>query len=91
MMPSAAVIMIHRQKLWEEVRDNPEYGTQRVAKIMAQIERINATLKSRCMDPKTVKDLLKEIKPGRTHKSVAKKHKISRRKVKYILKTNRKK
>lgn len=90
-MSSAALMKVHRQKLWDELKQHPEWPSTQVDKYKTLIARLNKEINRRVYDPEKVLQLVYDCqRQYRVYKRVAKKFKISKRAVKYILKQNRK-
>src|ERR1044071_4609632 len=91
-MSSAALMKNYRQKLWEELKDHPEWSTSQVDKYKKLIADLNKQIRKRSYDPDKVLQLISECeRQYRVYKRVAKTLKISKRAVKFVLKQNRKK
>lgn len=90
-MSSAALMKNYRQQLWEELKDHPEWSVTQVDKVKTLISNLNKQIARRSYDPDKVLQLINEVvRQRRIYKRVAKKLKISKRSVKFILKQNRK-
>lgn len=90
-MSSASLMKTYRQQLWDELKEHPEWSPSRVDKTKALIAGLNKQIAKRVYDPDKVLQLISEVeRQRRIYKRVAKKLKISKRSVKYILKQNRK-
>lgn len=91
-MSSAALMKTYRQQLWNELKEHPEWGVTQVGKYADLIGSLNKAIARRSYTPGQVLKLIHEVeRQRRIHKRVAKKLKISKRAVKYILKQTRKK
>ena len=90
-MSSAALMKNYRQRLWDELKDHPEWSTTQVDKYKKLIADLNKQIAMRSYDPDKVLQLLSEVeRQRRIHKRVARKLKISKRAVKFTLKQIRK-
>jgi hypothetical protein len=90
-MSSALLMKTYRQQLWDELKAHPEWSVTQVDKVKKLIGDLNKQISRRAYDPDKVLQLINECeRQRRIYKRVAKKLKISKRSVKFILKQNRK-
>lgn len=94
-MHRAELLIYTRNKIWAELRDDPNLDAVYVARGMKYIEQLNKQIARRTLTPKQLEDLLKEVKRySRNYSRVAKKFKktfktISARQIKTALKNAR--
>lgn len=91
-MSSAALMKEYRQKLWDDLKEHPEWSVTKVDGVTKLIRQLNEQIAKRSYNPDKVLQLIHEVKRHRRiYKRVAKTLKISKRAVKFILKQTRKK